>query len=227
MVAMEALHALTAELHSGFLIVAVLGIVITALCQIVIRIGDILPHQPIWLARKVSPYAEAAGLLGAVAGVIAIILSAWTGSQSWTYDELTGNVIVRNKILMTAIILALWLCVVGIRLRFKKGLWACPAMAWVYVGTAVAAFSMTALTGSMGAHLVFGGSSIDIIMKELGIDYTLPWGFDTTGAIIFAVVGIVLIAASLLLIRRLPKKKLTPKNCGGKWTVPKIEERKK
>ena len=168
MVTMEALHALTAEMHSGFLLVAIVGIALTALCQIVVRLGDYLPESITGLARKVAPYTEAAGIVGAFAGVIAIIFSAYTGSQSWTIDELVNDVIVRNKILLTCIILAMWICVVGIRLRFKRGLWACPAMAWVYVGSAVAAFSVTALTGSMGAHLVFGGSSIDAILKELG-----------------------------------------------------------
>lgn len=227
MVTMEALHALTAEMHSGFLLVAMVGIALTALCQIVVRLGDYLPEPLTGLARKVAPYTEAAGIVGAFAGVIAIIFSAYTGSQSWTIDELVNDVIVRNKILLTCIILAMWICVVGIRLRFKRGLWACPAMAWVYVGSAVAAFSVTALTGSMGAHLVFGGSSIDAILKELGLDYTLPWAFSSTVAILLAVLGVIMIVVSFVLIRRLPKKKLSPKTCGGKWTVPKVEARKK
>jgi hypothetical protein len=227
MVTMEAMHALTAELHSGFLFVAIIGIAITALCQIVIRLNDYLPEQIVGLARKVAPYTEAAGIVGAFFGVIAIALSAFTGASSWTPDELVNDVLVRNKILLTSIILGAWLCVVGMRLRLKKGLWSCPPVAWVYVGTAVFAFTVTALTGSMGAHLVFGGSSIDVILKEIGLDYTQPWGFSSTVAIVLLVLGLIMIVAAFLLVRRLPKRKLSPKNCGGEWTVPKIEPRKK
>jgi hypothetical protein len=227
MVTMEALHALTAEMHSGFLLVAIIGIAITALCQIVVRLNDYLPEPIVALARKVAPYTEAAGIVGAFFGVIAIVLSAYTGASSWTPTELVNDVLVRNKILLTSIILGAWLCVVIMRLRLKKGLWSCPPVAWVYVGTAVFAFSVTALTGSMGAHLVFGGSSIDLILKEIGLDYTLPWGFDSTVAILLLVLGLIMIVGSLVLMRRMPKRKLSPKTCGGKWTVPKIEKRKK
>jgi len=40
MVTMSALHALTAELHAGFLTLAFVCIMITALCQIAIRLKD-------------------------------------------------------------------------------------------------------------------------------------------------------------------------------------------
>jgi hypothetical protein len=227
MVTMEALHALTAEMHSGFLFVAIIGIAITALCQIVVRLQDYLPEPIVSLAKKVAPYTEAAGIVGAFFGLIAIVISAFTGASSWSPEELMNDVLVRNKILLTSIILGAWFCVVAMRLRLKKGLWSCPPVAWVYVGTAVFAFTVTALTGSMGAHLVFGGSSIDVILKEIGLDYTQPWGFSSTVAILLLVLGLVMIVVSVVLMRKLPKKKLSPKTCGGKWTVPKMERPKK
>ena len=108
MVSMSALHSLTAELHAGFLTLAFICIVIVAVSQIVVRMKKCLPKRLVDLAIKVRGYAEAAGYVGAMAGVVGLLLSAWTGMYAWPQDALLESAVVRNKITLSLYATLLW-----------------------------------------------------------------------------------------------------------------------
>ena len=89
MVSMSSLHTLTAELHAGFLVLAFIGIGGTFLLQIVV--WKERPRFLLDLARRVRGYLEAAGIVAALLGVFALLLSAITGSLAWSTDLLLGS----------------------------------------------------------------------------------------------------------------------------------------
>ena len=62
MVTMSALHALTAELHSGFLTLAFVCVMIVAAAQVVVRYKNHMPDIFVRWAIVVRGYAEAAGV---------------------------------------------------------------------------------------------------------------------------------------------------------------------
>ena len=133
MVTMSALHALTAELHSGFLTLAFVCVMIVAAAQVVVRYKNHMPDIFVRWAIVVRGYAEAASYVAAVAGLLGLLLSGYTGMYAWPMDTLLESGVVRNKILFTVYATVMWGAVIFIRTRFGRGLWTCPAMAFVYV----------------------------------------------------------------------------------------------
>jgi len=227
MVTMSALHALTAELHAGFLTLAFVCIMITALCQIAIRLKDRgMPKSLVNLSYKIRGYTEAAGYVGAALGVIGLLLSAWTGMYAWPEDVLLESGIIRNKILLTAFSTVMWCGIVYIRARFGRPLWTCPYMAALYVALAFVAFGVLGTTGSMGAHITQGGSAMDPLWSIIGFDVTseLSLTSDTSAAV--ALVSMILIVLSLFAARRydLFAVKMSPETCPAKvkWDEPRI-----
>ena len=79
MVSMAGLHALTAELHAGMLTLAFACIMIVLAAQIVVRLRDWMPSRIVGWAIIVRGYAEPAGYVAAILGVLALVVSAWTG----------------------------------------------------------------------------------------------------------------------------------------------------
>jgi hypothetical protein len=209
MVDPAALHALTVELHSGFLFLAAASIILVALGLVFLRFWPARGGKLSELVRTATGYLEPTGLVAALAGVIALLLSAFTGMTAWGgTDAVLDNPVTRNKIILTTIITVLWSLVVLTRLRFGRVLWRVPLLAALYVGTAVVAFSLTSFTGSMGAHLSQGGSIIDPALGSLGIDYASDLFLGpTTAMVIIALSTIVIIACLVVLHRR--KEKLT------------------
>jgi hypothetical protein len=224
-----ALHSLTVEMHSGMLALAFAGISLTFLCQLMVRSRARLPHHLVDWAMRARGYTDAVGLIGAVGGVLALLISAFTGSQAWDLDDLTNDPITRNKILLTAVITVLWLMVVVVRTKLGRGLWACPGTALLYTIVAAVAMGLTALTGSMGAHITQGGSSIDDLLKLLGIDYTVAWQFDEVVSYIIIASSILLIVLASVFAYRggLFDRRLNAQTCGERWGIPRIGERYK
>ena len=227
MVTMSALHALTAELHAGFLTLSFVCIMIVAVSQIVVRFKNRMPKVFVRWAIKVRGYTEAAGYVGAVLGVLGLLLSAWTGMYAWPQDVLLESAVVRNKILLTAFSTVMWGGVVYIRSRFGRGLWTCPAMATLYVGLAFVAFGVLGTTGSMGAHLVQGGSALDPLWNFVGfrVSANLVLSANIDAAIAIASAAAFVIALYIARRYDLFSVKLGPETCQRvfKWDEPKIE----
>jgi len=226
MVTVEALHALTAELHAGFLTLAFVCIMIVAACQIVVRLRNRMPKSFVNISIRIRGYMEAAGFVGAVLGVLGLLLSAWTGMYAWTLDALINDPVIRNKILLTAFATVLWAGVVFIRSRFGRGLWTCPAMASLYVVLTFVAFGMVGTVGSMGAHLTQGGSALDPIWSIVGFRVDTIIELSTNVAALLAIVSVALLVIALAIARRydLFSVKLGGDTCQKyfKWDEPVI-----
>jgi hypothetical protein len=226
MVGMSALHSLTAELHTGFLTMAMIGIGVTFLCQLVIRFGKGGMFSR--LSASIRGYTEAAGIMGAFFGVFVLLVSAYTGINSRdSLDVLYGDPITANKILLTAGITAIWSMVVVLRLGIGERLWTSPGLALFYTGTAAVGFGITALVGSMGAHITQGESTIDPLLSSFGIDYTKYFLLDANLAMVVAIISLVVIVVCIFLAARLRPSKIRMAKPNGKWTLPTISEMKK
>ena len=199
MVDMAAIHALTAELHTGFLTLAFLTIAGVFLCQLLFRYAPKRFSGPRLL--RLREYLEPTGYVATFAGVLAVIASAITGSASWSVDNLLASALTRNKIIFTIFALVLWSTVLFMRWRFKRNLWTYPATALLYSGMAAVAFAITAATGSLGAHLVKGGSIIDPYLAALGIDLTKAITLTSTAALLITAASIAVIIVVLLVAR--------------------------
>jgi len=223
---MSALHALTAELHGGFLTLAFLAIVAVALSQVVVRLKSHMPKRLVKMAIQVRGYAEATGYVAAIAGIVGLLLSAYTGMYAWPPDVLINDPIIQNKILLTAFSTAFWIGVVVIRTRFGRGLWTCPAMATLYTVLTIAGFGVVGLTGSLGAHLTQGGSILDAFWSTFHIDITKTLSLTPMVAALVAIVSVVAFIISLAIARRyeLFAVRLGADTCGKyfKWDEPRI-----
>ena len=228
MVSMSALHSLTAELHAGFLTLAFICILIVAVSQVVVRMKKCLPEGMVNLAIRVRGYAEAAGYVGAIAGVVGLLLSSWTGMYAWPQDALLESAVVRNKITLTLYATLLWCGVVFIRTRYGRGLWSCPAMAVLYTAIAFVAYGVLGMTGSLGAHLTVGESLLDPLWEIVGVDVAENIAVEPGSAILAALICVVALVVALYLARRydLFGVKLGPETCQKyfKWDEPMIIE---
>jgi hypothetical protein len=226
MVAMSALHSLTAELHTGFLTLAMIAIAVTFLCQLVIRFG-----RGGWFSRlsaRVRGYTDAAGIIGAFFGVFALLLSAYTGINSRdSFQALYNDPVTANKILLTITVTAIWTMVVIIRLRVGKRLWTSGGFALFYTAVAAVGFIITALVGSMGAHLTQGESTLDPLLSSLGIDYTKYFLLDANLAMIISIISLAVIVVCIFVAARMRLLKVRIADMGSKWTTPRIDEPRK
>lgn len=233
MVDMAGLHSLSSELHAGFLTLAFVSIVAVLICQLVVRYEAKMPKLFVRWARASRGYFEAAGFVGAVAGILALLLSAYTGSYAWTLDQLFDSSIVRNKMILTVFATILWIGVVVVRVKFGRALWTCPHTSLLYVGLAVMAFGLTGTTGSLGAHIVQGGSILDPLWEAVGIDITKDLLLDTTIALVVAIGAVLLLLFSLIavVLSGIAKEQFHPKDCSARsgWDEPTIRrtERRK
>lgn len=232
MVTMSALHSLTAELHAGFLTLAIVSILGVAFCQLIVGFQARLPKKLVNFAIKSRGYLEPAGYVGAFVGVIALVLSGWTGMNAWPHDALLESAVIRNKITLTIFGTVLWAMIVYMRIRFGRGLWTCPMMATLYAGLAVVAFGFVAAAGSMGAHLspTVGESILDPLWDLFNINITEDLVLPSTIAGGIALICITLLFISLIVARKykLLTVELTPETCQKatnifKWDEPRLE----
>jgi len=228
MVSISGLHALSAELHAGFLTLAIVCILIVVAAQIIVRMRKRMPKSLVRWAIRTRGYAEITSYVAAVAGVLSLVLSAWTGMYAWRMDKLLESELVRNKILLTAYATILWGGVVFIRTRFGRGLWTCPAMTVVYVGSAIIAFGMIAIAGCLGSTLSRGESLLEPVYKFVGLDFEKGIEVDPGIAAAIALASAAALIGSLLLarVRQLFTVELGPETCQKvfRWDEPKILE---
>lgn len=226
MVSMTSLHSLTAEIHGGMLTLAFACILTVAVSQIVVAYKNRFPASIVDLAVKVRGYAEATGYVAAVGGLIGLFLSTWTGMYAWPQEDLLLSEEVRNKITLTVFAMVLWSMVVFIRFRFGRGLWTCPAMAFVYTLVAFAAMGVTGATGSIGAHLTKGESLMDPLWDTLRVEITESYVLEPRVATAIALAAAVGLMLSLAYGKRkgLFDVKLGPETCQMffRWDEPTI-----
>jgi hypothetical protein len=228
MVGMEALHSLTAEMHGGFLTLAAACIILTALAQIVVHFKESMPKSLVNAAKRARGYLDATGYVAAIAGVIALPLSAYTGSGTWPVDALLDNAVVRNKIILTVLATTLWAGVASIRWRFGRPLWTCPTMAGVYTVLAMVAMGVTATAGSLGAHLTKGESILDFMWNLIGINVLQDLLLSVDLAMMISILSVIVIIM-ILVIRKLSgisAEQLGPRKCTkwSKWDEPTISD---
>ena len=228
MVSMSGLHALTAELHAGFLTLAIVCILIVVAAQVAVRLRKRLPKRIVQWAIRARGYAEVTSYVAATAGVLSLILSAWTGMYAWPTEKLLESELVKNKILLTAYSTILWGGVVFIRTRFGRGLWTCPAMTVVYVGTAVVAFGMIAIAGCLGSVLTRGESLLEPVYEAVGLNFDKALELDPAIAALVALASAGILMLSFVLARRkdLFAVEVGLETCQKifKWDEPKILE---
>ena len=228
MVTMTALHSLTAELHSGFLTLAFACVMIVLVSQVVVRLKKWMPKTFVRWAIIVRGYAEPASYVAAVAGLLGLVLSAYTGMYAWPMDKLLESGVVRNKILFTAYSTVLWAAVIFIRTRFGRPLWTCPAMATVYVGFVFVAYGFLGMAGSLGAHITQGGSVLDPLWSIVGfrVESAVEFGPDLAAGI--AIFSAAIFVVSLWIAQRydLFAMKLSAETCQKifRWDEPKMHE---
>ncbi len=170
MLDMGAVHSLTAEMHAGFLTLAILAMGGVFLCQLLMASVKRLAASD--RLRALRGLLEPTALVALVAGIAGMVLSAITGSLAWPTDGLLNSPITRNKIVITVFALVLWSVALLIRLKLGRLLWTSPASALLFVCISVAGFAMTAIVGSLGAHIVQGGSVLGPLLSDMGIDPT-------------------------------------------------------
>ncbi len=229
MVAMSALHSLTAELHTGFLTLAFAGIFLTFLCQMAISWEKHMPPVLVRWARSIRGYTEAAGIVGAILGVIVLVASGFTGYDAYgNSNQILDIAITRNKVMFTIFATILWTAVVVFRLAFKRKLWTSFEVSGLYTLLALGAYGLTALTGSMGGHITKGESSIEPILKMVGFDYTQPFDFEPWLMVLVALMGIGAFIMGLAQIRLSKLWRLRPGADDGNlrtWSEPRMIEK--
>jgi hypothetical protein len=230
MVAMTAIHSLTAELHSGFLTLAFAGIALTFLCQLAISWEKHMPNRLVGWARSLRGYTEAAGIVGAFLGVIVLLMSGYSGYNAYGDSAAILDVaITRNKIMFTIFATILWASVVVIRLSFRRKLWTSFEMSGLYTLLAFGAYGFTVLTGSMGGHITQGESSIEPILKAIGFDYTKPFEFDPVLMTVVGLLGVGALIMGLVQIRLNNLWAIRPGANDGNlptWSEPTMIEKK-
>ncbi|OGS55757.1 MAG: hypothetical protein A3K60_04310 [Euryarchaeota archaeon RBG_19FT_COMBO_56_21] len=226
MVSMSGLHALSAELHAGMLTLAFACIMIVVASQIVVRLRKRMPKRFVGWAITARGYAEPAGYVAAILGVLALVLSAWTGMYAWPMDKLMELDLVKNKILLTAYSTILWSGVIFIRTRFGRALWTCPYMVWVYVGLAAIAFGMIAVAGCMGSLITRGESLLEPVYEFVGIDIEKAFEMtpDLAAGITLASMLIVIVSMIVARWKNLFDVVLAPETCQKifNWDEPKL-----
>ncbi len=230
MVGWESIHSLTAEMHGGILTLAAVCIILTALAQIVMHFQQSMPKSIVKAAMRARGYLDATGYVAVVAGVFALLLSAFTGSQAWPMDALLDNAVVRNKIVLTVFATTLWAMVASVRWRFGRPLWTCPSMAACYTVLAIVAMGITSTAGSLGAHLTKGESILDFVWNLVGVNVLQDLLLSMDLALIISIISLIVIIA-VLVIRRLSgisQEQLGQRKCTkwSKWDEPIIGEEK-
>jgi hypothetical protein len=115
------------------------------------------------------------------------------------------------------------------RWRLKRNLWTYPATTLLYSGMAAAAYAITAATGSLGAHLVKGGSILDPYLAAIGIDLTKDITLTFTAALVITIASIAVIIVVLLVARgtRIAKRQFHDRGTGPwpGWDIEPLEKK--
>lgn len=185
---MTHLHTISAELHTGMLVLAFISISLKI-------IGDKLGIFP-----KTTHVLEQTAYVSAIAGLLFLMVSAITGfTQTWPREALLSSPLVLNKILFTEFAIVFWIVFLLIRWKYGADLWKSLKLKILYVSMALGGFLSITLTGSMGGHVANKESLLDLFLHRAGINthavFALP---ETWIASILAFVFSILIISILL-----------------------------
>ncbi len=188
---MTHLHTISAELHTGMLVLAFISISLKI-------IGDKLGKFP-----KATQVLEQTAYVSALTGFLFLIVSAITGfTQTWPREALLASPLVLNKILFTEFAIVFWTIFLLIRWKYGADLWKSLKLKTLYVSMALGGFLSITLTGSMGGHVAKKESLLDLFLHKSGINTHVPFTLPETW-----IVPILVFIFSILIISILLRKK--------------------
>ncbi len=185
---MTHLHTISAELHTGMLVLAFISISFKI-------IGDKLGRFP-----KATQVLEQTAYVSAFVGLLFLIVSAITGlTSTWPKEVLLASPLVLNKILFTGYAAVFWTIFLLIRWNYGADLWKHFKLKVLYVSMALGGFLSITLTGSMGGHLANNESLLDMFLHKSGINTHVAFTLTTTWIVwILGFVFLILIVSILL-----------------------------
>lgn len=215
-------HALTVELHGGFLALAFFAIVSTFICSLVLRFSKAPEGRAAKWFSRAGAYLDAAGLVSAMAGVLFLVLSAATGMLVDPVSDLLGDPLVQNKIVLSLAALAIWSGLVFVRCALGRKLWTFPWVAGLYALFAVIGYVLVLTVITLGFTVVDGSSVLDPLWSFFGIDLTKSIVMSTGGALAVLVGSIIVILACLWAAwrYRLGTKVVRSDEAKSRWKVP-------
>ncbi|NJD54579.1 MAG: hypothetical protein FIB07_17175 [Candidatus Methanoperedens sp.] len=188
---MSHLHTISAEMHTGMLVLAFISISLKI-------IGDKLGKFP-----KATRVLEQTAFVSALAGLLFLIVSAITGlTSTWPGEALFASPLVLNKILFTGFAIIFWTIFLLIRWKYGVDLWKSLKLKSLYVSMALGGFLSITLTGSMGGHIAGKESLLDLVLHKSGINTHVPFTLPETW-----IVPILVFILSILIVSMLLRKK--------------------
>jgi len=222
------IHSLTVDLHTALFLLAFACILITLLCQLVIYYGESMPRSLVRCSRRTRGYTDAAAFVSILIGIVAILLSAFTGSESESSDVILNDPMLRNKIMLTSFALVIWIGVAVFRGKFGRKLWTNPFMSGSYTFLAIIGMVLIGTTGSLGAQIAQGESVLDFFWKYLPFDITQDLSFSLDWSMAIGLGSVLVIVFSLLIVRMsgIAKEEYRAKSSTSwsKWEEPVIGE---
>ncbi|NJD53828.1 MAG: hypothetical protein FIB07_13285 [Candidatus Methanoperedens sp.] len=188
---MSHLHTISAEMHTGMLVLAFISI---SLIIIIDKLGKF---------PKITGVLEQTAYVSALAGLLFLILSAVTGvTSTWPGEALFASPLVLNKIIFTGFAIIFWMIFLLIRWKYGVDLWKSLKLKSLYVSMALGGFLSITLTGSMGGHVAGKESLLDLFLHKWGINTHIPFTLPETWIVpILAFVFSILIVSILLRLK--------------------------
>ncbi|MEK6852133.1 MAG: hypothetical protein AABY30_06310 [Candidatus Thermoplasmatota archaeon] len=199
-VSMQAIHAVTVEMHGGMLTLAIVCVLIKMADLTYQRfLPGKVPRLYRYLARASAPAGPAA-VLAAIGGVLGLVASAITGYLMSSGSSLTNDPLAMNKVMVTIFAIELWSVFIFLAIRNSRDLWQVRRPLPLLASTAAfLGFVSSVVGGSLGGTMAGKGSILDPLWGLLGVDLHTSWILTMQTAIPIAVA--LNVAAILLLVR--------------------------
>jgi len=189
MVDPRVLHAITLELCTGFLLLAVAAVVVRVASDGILRAARGRTRLGRW-AQAASRIADPTATFALVAGVLGTTLAIATGAHTWAVDAELVAASVPGEIQVVAASQGIFLGAVLLRLFVGPRIWRSHAAGASYAGLVFVGGGLLVLENPSGVPLVGQGSLLG--------DALLPSGADLSFSFILPA------WASLLLVAALP-----------------------
>ncbi|MFQ6127027.1 MAG: hypothetical protein ACE5R6_20820 [Candidatus Heimdallarchaeota archaeon] len=209
------LHTITAELHVGMLTLAAFCIILIVVTKLYLKISRSLRWEFAVLgglrarlnrlAEKIIEYAEPTSVVATLGGVIALVVSAYTGFLMAPAGTMVYSPLLMNKVMISIFALEFWVILLIIRAKYGRKIWNHSPLSMVYTVIGLTAFLFTVVSGSLGGHLAGKGSALDPLYNLVGVNPENFFALGTFG--IYALIGIcILVGILFAYIYRKPKK---------------------
>ncbi len=188
-VSLQALHAVTVEMHGGMLTLAAVCIVIKVIDLAYLRF---LPGKFPRLYARFAPLSALAGpaaLLAAIGGIFGLAASAVTGYLLVPGSTLTDDPLGMNKVMVSVFAIYLWSIFVVLAVRNRGLIWKSRRFSVIATGVALAGYASSIVGGSLGGTMAGKGSILDPVWELLGVDLHASWimGLDLVFIVAIAV----------------------------------------